>query len=84
MNRSTIVRFFVSIRATARMLMREQERSLTRSAVLADLRAMPEYLQRDIGLVDGNMVLEGAAPSRERDAEPRQRWNDLVVTPHAA
>ena len=61
MNRSIIARFFASIRSTARMLMQEQERSIARSAVIAELRAMPEYLQRDIGLIDGNAVLEGVA-----------------------
>jgi hypothetical protein len=84
MNRSIITRFFASIRSTARMLMQEQERSITRSAVIAELRAMPEYLQRDIGLIDGNAVLEGLPARLDGSAEPGKRWNDLVVTPHAA
>jgi hypothetical protein len=84
MKRSVIARFIASVRTTARMLMQKQHRSIANSAVIADLRAMPEHLQRDIGLVDGNMVLEGVAVHRDRDAEQGQRWNDLVVTPHAA
>jgi hypothetical protein len=84
MKRSIITRFFASIRSNARMLMQEQDRSIAQSAVIADLRALPEYLQRDIGLIDGNAVLEGLPVRHERDAERSKRWRDLVVTPHAA
>ena len=83
MKRSVIAHFLASIRTTARMLMQEQERSIAQSAVIADLRALPEYLQRDIGLIDGNIVLEGVPSRHNRDAEPGKRWSDLV-TPHAA
>jgi hypothetical protein len=61
--------------------MLEQERAVTNSAVIADLRAMPEYLRRDIGLVDGNHLLEGIPT--DRVAQRSERWNDLFVTPHA-
>ncbi len=84
MKRSIIARFSASIRSTARMLMQEQERSIAKTAVLAELRAMPEYLQRDIGLIDGNAVLEGLPGRADGTGEPGKRWNDLVVTPHAA
>jgi hypothetical protein len=84
MKRSNIARFFASFRSTARMLMEQQERSIANSAVIEDLRAMPEYLQRDIGLVDGNFVIEGQSAHRTTTRERNPRWTDLVVTPHAA
>lgn len=84
MKRSIVAHFLASVRSTARMLMQEQERSIANSAAIADLRAMPEYLRRDIGLIDGNIVLEGAPAHRGFGDERGRRWNDLVVTPHAA
>jgi hypothetical protein len=84
MKRSAIARFLAYMRATACMLMQEQHRSIVNSAVIADLRAMPEYLQRDIGLIDGKIELEGGPGQPDHGDQRGRRWDDLVVTPHAA
>ena len=84
MTRPFIMHAAASIRATFRSLMRIQEQSVAHCAVSIDPRELPDYLQRDIGILDGNPAWERASAAHKHEADHRKSWNDLIVTPHGA
>jgi hypothetical protein len=65
-------------------LMQNQARARSRSEVAAYLEGMPEYLRKDIGLVDGADIIEAVEHGILRNRGNYDPRRELTMVPHAA